>query len=783
MLPVTYRRTALSIVAGLAVLLQCFLPPQAGAAERPKGSNALPLATFMGANERIRLRYTADEFTISVPLAARFKVSSARLHLQLTNSISLLKDRSQVVVRLNGRLLGQTPLSPQQPESSLDIRIPAGVLKPGYNQLTFSVAQHYTLRCEDPSAPELWTEIDTVASTLTIDGEAQAFTPRLSDMSLLFDPKVWGDQTLTILTAAPPPVSEDQLQWGALVARGAALHLRYAPLRVVHESAARAGASAATPPGANFPLLQQESLRRTDSALIGTRAELTPYVSRKIIDGITGSFLGVYPLDADPSRFVLVVSGTTAAEVTQAATAFTYLNFPFPDSASMLVTRIDYPRLAEYSGKNTLAPGGSYRFSQFNFKSKTVQGAATSSLINEEHVHGLELELVMPADLFAHEDSNVDLILHFAYGAALRKDSVLNILLNDRFERAIGLTVEAGVVYNKYQVAIPLRSFQPGVNRLRFMPRMMPLITGECQAIQSENLILTMYDDSMVVMPSASHFVAMPNLRLLGRSGFPYTVQPDGAGILVHVAAPDSKTVAAAWTLLAKLAQRHGQPLHQAVMSFALPQSAQKDLLVIGAAGQIQAGVLKGAPLELGKLSRVPYPVGAETPAKDKPEGWLAWLLPGRARALEVAAAEGDAGKAVVVTQASTLTSSALAMQYRSPYASDRTATVFTAADENLLMEGISEMIKPAVWNDLQGNLVIWSRGAENVAWQKVGGDYSIGKVSIPARLEFYFSRYPWMWLIALVVIAALLAWITILMLKRFRRNHHPEAPARRDND
>ena len=98
-------------------------------------------------------------------------------------------------------------------------------------------------------------------------------------------------------------------------------------------------------------------------------------------------------------------------------------------------------------------------------------------------------------------------------------------------------------------------------------------------------------------------------------------------------------------------------------------------------------------------------------------------------------------------------------------------------------MEGISEMIKPAVWNDLQGNLVIWSRGAENVAWQKVGGDYSIGKVSIPARLEFYFSRYPWMWLIALVVIAALLAWITILMLKRFRRNHHPEAPARRDND
>ena len=782
MSPVTFRRSALTIVAGLAVVLQCFLPAQARAAETAKGPNALPLATFMGANERIRLRYTADEFTISVPLAARFKVSSARLHLQLTNSISLLKDRSQVAVRLNGRLLGQTALSPQQPESSLDIRIPPNVLKPGYNQLTFAVAQHYTLRCEDPSAPELWTEIDTVASTLTIDGEAQAVTPRLSDMSLLFDPKVWGDQTFTIVTASPPPVKDDQLQWGALVARGAALHLRYAPLRVVHEPAGRTGAAAGAP-AANFPGLQQDSLRRTDSALIGTRAELAPYVSKKISDGITGSFLGVYALDADPTRFVLVVSGTTAAEVAQAATAFTHMNFPFPDSASMLVTRIDYPGLANYSGKNTVAPGGSYRFSQFDFKSKTVQGAATSSLINEEHVHGLEIELVMPADLFAHEDSNVDLILHFAYGAALRKDSVLNILLNDRFERAIGLTVEAGVVYNKYQVSIPLRSFQPGVNRLRFMPRMMPLITGECQAIQSENLILTMYEDSLVVMPGASHFVTMPNLRLLGRSGFPYTVQPNSAGMLVHVAAADSKTVAAAWTLLAKLAQRHGQPLQEAVISFALPQSADKDLLVIGAAGQIQAGILKGAPLELGKLSRVPYPVAAETPAQDNAGGWLAWFLPGRARALEVAAAEGDEGKAVMVTQASTLTSSAVAMQYRSPYASERTATVFTAADQNLLLEGIGEMIKPAVWNELQGNLVVWSRGVENVAWQKVGGDYTIGNVSVPARMEFYFSRYPWVWLIALVLIAALLASITIQILKRFRRTHHPEAPARRDND
>ena len=96
----------------------------------------------------------------------------------------------------------------------------------------------------------------------------------------------------------------------------------------------------------------------------------------------------------------------------------------------------------------------------------------------------------MPADLFAHEDKNVDLILHFAYGAGMRRDSVLNIMLNGRFERAIALDQQGGAIYHKYKIAVPLRSFQPGVNKTRFSPRMMPLITGECLAIQTENLQL-----------------------------------------------------------------------------------------------------------------------------------------------------------------------------------------------------------------------------------------------------------------------------------------------------
>jgi len=82
----------------------------------------------------------------------------------------------------------------------------------------------------------------------------------------------------------------------------------------------------------------------------------------------------------------------------------------------------------------------------------------------------------------------------------------------------------------------------------------------------------------------------------------------------------------------------------------------------------------------------------------------------------------------------------------------------------------------------VQGNVVIWNKGAESVSWQKVGSDYTVGDVSVPSRLEFYFSRYPWIWFITLAVLAVLLAWVTVILLRRYRLNHHPRAPERRGN-
>src|SRR3990172_12443437 len=233
---ISKSKTAISLIAGLVFVLGLFptltaeaqrksrasAPSRAPAAEIAGSPDApvqslavdaaaartaksrgltLPLAKFMKFSQPIKLRFIQDEFTVFVPISERLKVNSALLHLQLTNSISLLKERSQVAVRLNGRVMAQITLNPQAPESRVDIRLPGELLKPGYNRLTFTVAQHYTYKCEDPTPPELWTDIDTVASTLTLNADLLPLAPRLSDMNTLFDAKLWGDPSFTIVTA------------------------------------------------------------------------------------------------------------------------------------------------------------------------------------------------------------------------------------------------------------------------------------------------------------------------------------------------------------------------------------------------------------------------------------------------------------------------------------------------------------------------------------------------------------------------------------------------------
>ncbi|TKC78083.1 cellulose biosynthesis cyclic di-GMP-binding regulatory protein BcsB [Trinickia terrae] len=722
--------------------------PPAALADAPNAP--VPLATLGNLPGPMRLSGEAGSGALSVPVSAREQVRSATLHLVATNSVALLNARSALAVRVNDRTIAQMQLSPRQPELTADIRIPADLLRAGYNTLAFSVAQHSTENCEDPDSPELWTEIDTSASTLQVQTELKPLAPMLSDLDGLIDPKEAHAGSIAIVAAAHPK-SDLQLESGALLAEGVALRLRYL---VAHPKVQDAHQGAG---GGVLPGMALGSLAGADVLLFGTRDALRPYLDPRVAAHIGGAFLGIYPKPDDPRHFVLVVSGADDAQVALAARAFAHAELPQPRRNEMTVNAFDEARIGRYAAHGVVSGTQPHSFKELGFTSRTL-GAADR----------IELGVTLPADIYAPEDAQVMLDLNFTEGAKMRQDSVLGIYLNNRFEQVIALDQQQGAVLRHYRVSIPLRSFRPGANVLSLRPILVPLVSDHCMLRETRNLQLTVFDDSSLKLPPASHFTTLPDLQRFAQSVFPYAVKPDGADLALQVAARDNDTLAAAWTLMGKLAQKQGWPLTAAQVTAGGVEPGRQEILV-GGAGGLSHAAWSGAPWEPGRVMTVAYDPGAQAAAaggRDDAGLWqsLRTRFGGSER-------DGAPPSESMLSADTTLSRQLLVMQYRG--SAGNTVTLFTAANPAELAEGVGRMVEPNDWDNLGGDVSLVSFDRPDVWTGRSGASYDFGGLSAYDRLGYELSSHPWWGYAALVGLLALLAALTAVLLRRRYRKHH----------
>ena len=122
--------------------------------------------------KKLELRCVSDEREVAVPVPERWEVKRMVLHLRYTVSTNLLPESSQLVVKVGGHPVAQARLNPMAPDVKLGVEIPPGLLEPGYNALSFHVAQHFSKnQCESPCAPDLWTNISLRDSWVEMDYE------------------------------------------------------------------------------------------------------------------------------------------------------------------------------------------------------------------------------------------------------------------------------------------------------------------------------------------------------------------------------------------------------------------------------------------------------------------------------------------------------------------------------------------------------------------------------------------------------------------------------------
>lgn len=736
-----------------------------------------PLAAFMPQSEPIKIKNAGSSYSVFLPVSHRTSLESVVLRLQVTNSISLVKDRSQLVVLLNQHTVAQFQLDPYRPETLVDINLPIEYFKTGYNQLEFRAAQHYAAKCEEPTAPELWTEINTTNSYLKIKSKLKTLTPKLSELNDLFDPKLTTSQyRLNIMTAqAKKPLDDLHLKWGGLAAQATALRLQYiAPIfRYQNITEKELGIFAQKDQIADGVLLPS-SPKEADTILMGTKAELTTILPKAILEQIQASYIGIYPLLPDKKRFVLVVSGQAPQDVTRALEVLNFASLPLPDTPFTIIKEADLPRFGAHAGKKQVYENNYYRFSQLEYKTTSQQGLSPSPV---------SIDFNVSADLFTHDEMTFEIDLHFAYASGMRRDSMLGILVNGQFQSSISLNNEQGASVTKYKVSLPFSALKPGKNQITFEAKLRPMVTGECQNLFTDSLQLTIYDDSVIKMPYANHFAVLPDLNLFARTGFPYTVNGTGATTYLYVASHEDESIAAAWTLMAKIAQRKMLPLYEATISHRPPnvQENQRDLLIIGTVNKIDASIQKTAPFYVSdQFNRIAHVV--ESSGQSEAERNLD-LLDRIINEVHKFTGWGESKKSehvelMRVVQGHTLGSTGLALQYQSPYSKDHTVTLFTATSPETLAERVSQLVQPEFWDNLKGDVVVWfDRNKTNTALplysQITGSRYFLGDIGITSMAEYYFSRSPLVWVGIIVVITIVLAVVSYKLLNRFRRRHH----------
>lgn len=706
-----------------------------------------PLARLTSLPGPLRLEGVDAEHRLTLPLSPRLDVRSATLHLEVTSSTAMLDKVSSLAVVLNGRTIAQLPYSSAQPSFAADVPLPRDLLKTGYNDLRLRAVQHYTDRCERPESPELWSEIDLLRSYVALDASYRVVTATAAELDSLFDAKLWSPVPLTIVTAATPQ-DDAVLQAGAVAAQAVALRYRFHPTPI----ALAEPRPAAEPHSGAFPGLDTAALAGGDAILIGTRDQLAAYLDASILARIGDAYVAALPNDSDATRAIVVVSGADAAGVLRAAQAFALARgIPYPGSPELRPAKVQAPVLARYS-----QPNGVYPDHEFSFRELGLGDATT----REEPI---DLELRLPADLFGRDDAVVELRLHFAYGAGLRDDSSIEVLLNGLLSRPIRLTSPDGGSFNDYVVSLPLKSFRPGTNVISFVPVLRSLHEGECE--RPVGARITIHGDSRLVMPKAGHYTRLPDLGRFAETLFPAAVQADGADLVVRVLGDSPDSVAAAWTLLGKFAQVNGYPMIAAQVTRGEPSAGRHEVLV-GPAASVPDASLAGAPLQLTDPSIARYPTGVR-PSDDARKS-VAELRGWTTTGVEL---HPVAQAHAALTLPRDLGDRGLLMQYRREGAAS--TLLVTASTPEQLKARVDSLVSFDVWSSLAGDTVFWQESADSVVTQQLGEGWHVGDLAAAKRAEYWFSRYPWWWLLGLIAALAAVALLARAAIVRRKAAVH----------
>lgn len=714
------------------------------------------LADFSSAPSPLRLRDVSSELDTFIPLSETIEVVDAVLTLNYANSIALLSERSTLIIRLNEATIAQVPLSAERPQGTAKIRLPQSLWRPGFNKLTLAVTQHYTNGCEDPEAPELWTEIDISSSNLEVTYKYSDIDYTLSNLSQLVAPGFGSFEKIRVATAAggAPEVLEQAVP---LAVQALALRRNYLPLKVETVELAKLGAF--TPPQSdgvpNFERHDKFGL----TVLVGTSHDLADQLGTDEQDRIVGPTL---MLRGEMGQVELLITGRTVDEVVRAANNLALIDDHLNPSDFVSFSPEELAPIRGGLGRKLEADTG-YEFVDLGVETQTIGGNEASEVV---------VPLNISSDFYTYEGAEGELFLNFNYTAGMGPGSIFGVSVNGEFIHGLSLSEQNGTSFRNYRIVVPGRLLRPGYNEITLGFDMRPVPSGgDCISVRGQNVTAQVVGDSQFHMPPGGSAMVLPDLSLLSESGMPFGALAIGTEP-IDVYVSSSALYASALVLIGKIAQTSRVVEPNFRLKTGIPDQLMHNTLVVAAQNKVPSQLFGEWPVIVGETLRWPYSAlaGLNVLGVQNQELTIDKLLPILLGEDQTGTSENKA-RLQTFRQRGDLGDLGVLAGFKNPWSEEfRTIVLLTAATEEAVEARVNTLVAPGVWGQIRGDFVTWDVN-ERVSATFVSKPQVVAPNEFWLRVRLILSQSPQLWLLS--ASGALMLFVlsaTLLLRRRIRR-------------
>ena len=499
-----------------------------------------------------KLAGETDRLVWPIWVTAAEAAAQPRLRLSWVAAVSVMPEASNLTVWVDDRPISSFHIASGGTPRSVDLALPAGTLKPGWNSIRIEAEQRHRVECTTASTYELWTEIDRNRSGLVFPGTYSPDRRGLPDIAGIA-PDEAGRVRIRLVSPQdldPPRLARALRVVQALTIAGGFLD----PIVTVTRAPEKA-------PGIDL-LFGAQARALHDTRMTGGPALVTLWD------------------DPDPARLVVAVADDAATSDRVVDELLAAAGPRAEGTDSGLLARAGL-------GGLPVEDGARVRLSDL--------GATTAEFSGR--LYRTTADLRLPPDFYAADYAKVQLRLAGGHAGGLERASRLTVRVNGRQAAGAPLAARQGELFTDRTLQIPLSAFRPGHNRIEIEASLVHPDDKVCDpALQIEGpKRFLLMDRTEIVFPTLARVARLPDLAATAAG-----VLGDLSGAdrpTIWVPHPDPVTLSALATLIDRIAAASSRVDVPSIV-FRNPPADVPSALVVGAFVDLPATVATAVGIE-----------------------------------------------------------------------------------------------------------------------------------------------------------------------------------------